>query len=64
MRRRETTPREKSLKAPALVWGSVALAMVVSLLDLFRGSVAAHWHDEFLVGALFDSKVLICKPSP
>ena len=32
--------------------------------QLSAGTVAAHWHDEFLVGALFDSKVLICKPSP
>jgi hypothetical protein len=31
---------------------------------LSAGTVAAHWHDEFLVGALLDSKVLICKPSP
>jgi arylesterase / paraoxonase len=27
------------------------------------GSVAAHWHDEFLVGAHFEHKVLICKPA-
>jgi arylesterase / paraoxonase len=32
--------------------------------QLSAGTAAAHWHDEFLVGALFDSKVLICKPSP
>lgn len=32
--------------------------------QLSAGTVAAHWHNEFLVGALFDSKVLICKPSP
>lgn len=32
--------------------------------QLSAGTVAAHWQDEFLVGALFDSKVLICKPSP
>ena len=29
-----------------------------------RGSVAAHWRNEFLVGALLDHKVLICKPNP
>jgi hypothetical protein len=28
------------------------------------GTVAAPWHDEFLVGALLDHKVLICKPNP
>jgi arylesterase/paraoxonase len=27
------------------------------------GSAAASWHDEFLVGAMFDNKVLICKPN-
>jgi len=31
---------------------------------LSAGTVAAHWRDEFLVGALQDEKVLICKPSP
>jgi arylesterase/paraoxonase len=28
------------------------------------GTVAARWRDEFLMGALFDKKVLICKPNP
>lgn len=28
------------------------------------GTVAAHWRDEFLIGALLDKKVLICKPNP
>ena len=28
------------------------------------GSVAARWRDEFLIGAILDPKVLICKPSP
>ncbi|HEY3253687.1 MAG TPA: SMP-30/gluconolactonase/LRE family protein, partial [Polyangiaceae bacterium] len=27
------------------------------------GSAVASWHDEFLIGAPFDRKVLICKPS-
>lgn len=31
---------------------------------LSAGTVAAHWRDEFLVGALLDKKVLICKPNP
>ena len=30
----------------------------------FRGGSAAHWRNEFLVGALLDHKVLICKPNP
>jgi arylesterase/paraoxonase len=32
--------------------------------QLSAGTVAAHWHDEFLIGALMDPKVLICKPNP
>jgi arylesterase/paraoxonase len=32
--------------------------------QISAGSVATHWHNEFLVGALFDPEVLICKPSP
>jgi len=28
------------------------------------GSTAATWHDEFLIGALLDRKVLLCKPHP
>lgn len=28
------------------------------------GSTAAPWRDEFLIGALFDKKVLLCKPNP
>jgi len=28
---------------------------------LSAGSVAAHWRDEFLVGAVLDQQVLICK---
>jgi hypothetical protein len=28
------------------------------------GTVAAPWRDEFLIGALLDKKVLICKPNP
>ena len=31
--------------------------------QLSAGSVAANWRDEFLIGALFDRKVLICKPN-
>ncbi len=31
---------------------------------LSAGTVAAPWRDEFLVGALLDKKVLICKPEP
>jgi arylesterase/paraoxonase len=31
---------------------------------LSAGSVAAHWRDEFLVGALLDHQVLICKTLP
>jgi len=32
--------------------------------QISAASVAAHWRGEFLVGALFDHKVLICKPNP
>ena len=32
--------------------------------QLSAGTAAAHWHNEFLVGALLDPKVLICSPSP
>lgn len=32
--------------------------------EISAGTVAARWHDEFLIGALFDKKVLICKPTP
>jgi arylesterase/paraoxonase len=32
--------------------------------QLSAGSIAAHWHDEFLVGAPLDHKVLICKSNP
>ncbi len=32
--------------------------------QLSAGTTAAHWHNEFLVGALLDPKVLICSPSP
>lgn len=28
------------------------------------GTVAAHWRDLFLIGALLDKKVLVCKPNP
>lgn len=28
------------------------------------GTVAAHWRNEFLIGALFDKKVLICQSNP
>jgi arylesterase/paraoxonase len=31
---------------------------------LSAGSVAARWRDEFLVGAVLDPKVLICKTQP
>lgn len=31
---------------------------------LSAGSVAAHWRDEFLVGAVLDHQVLICKTQP
>jgi arylesterase/paraoxonase len=33
-------------------------------MQLSAGTVAARWRDEFLVGALLDKKVLICKPNP
>ena len=32
--------------------------------EISAGSVAAHWRSEFLIGAVFDPKVLICKPPP
>ena len=32
--------------------------------QISAGSVAAHWRDEFIVGARLDHKVLICKPNP
>jgi arylesterase / paraoxonase len=32
--------------------------------EISAGSTAAPWRDEFLVGAPFDKKVLICKPNP
>ena len=32
--------------------------------EISGGTVAARWRDEFLIGALFDEKVLICKPNP
>ena len=32
--------------------------------EISAGSTAAPWRDEFLIGALFDKKVLICKPNP
>jgi arylesterase / paraoxonase len=32
--------------------------------QLSAGTVAARWRDEFLVGALLDKKVLVCKPNP
>jgi arylesterase/paraoxonase len=32
--------------------------------QISAGTVAAHWHDEFLIGALLDHKVMICKPRP
>jgi arylesterase / paraoxonase len=32
--------------------------------EISAGSAAAPWRDEFLVGAPFDKKVLICKPNP
>jgi arylesterase/paraoxonase len=31
---------------------------------LSAGTVAARWREEFLVGALLDKKVLVCKPNP
>ncbi len=31
--------------------------------QLSAGSVAAHWRDQFLVGAFLEHKVVICKPS-
>jgi arylesterase/paraoxonase len=33
-------------------------------MQLSAGTVAAPWRDQFLVGALLDKKVLICKPNP
>jgi len=33
-------------------------------LEISAGSTAAPWRDEFLIGALFDPKVLLCKPHP
>lgn len=32
--------------------------------EISGGTVAARWRDEFLIGAQFDEKVLICKPNP
>jgi arylesterase/paraoxonase len=32
--------------------------------EISAGTVAARWRDEFLIGALLDKKVLICKPKP
>ena len=32
--------------------------------QISAGTVAARWRDEFLIGALLDKKVLICKPNP
>jgi arylesterase/paraoxonase len=32
--------------------------------EISAGTVAARWHDEFLIGALLDKKVLICKLKP
>ncbi len=32
--------------------------------EISAGSVAARWRDEFLIGAVQDSKVLVCKPVP
>ena len=32
--------------------------------EISGGTVAARWRDEFLIGALFDKKVLICKSNP
>jgi arylesterase/paraoxonase len=32
--------------------------------EISGGAVAARWRDEFLIGALFDKKVLICKQNP
>jgi arylesterase / paraoxonase len=32
--------------------------------SISAGSVAAHWGDEFLIGAPLDPKVLICRPAP
>lgn len=32
--------------------------------EISAGSVAAHWRSEMIIGAVFDPKVLICKPPP
>src|SRR5204863_66783 len=32
--------------------------------EISAGSVAARWRDEFLIGAMLDPKVLICKTRP
>jgi arylesterase/paraoxonase len=32
--------------------------------QISAGTVAARWRDDFLIGALLDKKVLICKPNP
>ena len=32
--------------------------------EISAGSVAAHWRSEWVIGAVFDPKVLICKPPP
>ena len=45
----------------------LALAILCILLEdddaqISAGTVAASWRDEFLIGALLDKKVLICKP--
>jgi len=33
-------------------------------LEISAGSAAAPWHTEFLIGAPFNQKVLLCKPNP
>ena len=64
--------RDASKRAPTQVLRydprrADAAAEVVYVDDgstLSAGTVAAHWRGEFLVGALLDKKVLICKPDP
>jgi hypothetical protein len=33
-------------------------------VSISAGSAAAPWHDEFLIGAMLDDKVLLCKRNP
>jgi hypothetical protein len=67
---------KKPLKLLVVAFAVSVLATGVFVLDVLRFScaplalggsseiVAAHWRDEFLIGALMEPKVLICKTNP